>query len=109
MLNARAASRRPTVGVAATLMLVGGVDMKVIQETLGHSALAVTSDTYTSVLPEIARNAAEATVAVVPRRTPSKQVGRPSGTQETNLDGGVSGGFPVKNETPQVDRGLSAV
>lgn len=57
--------------VAATLMLTAGIDMKVIQETLGHSALATTSDLYTSVLPQLAKAAAEATVAIVPRKTPT--------------------------------------
>ena len=34
---------------------------------LGHSTITLTADTYTSVLPEIARAAAEATAAVIPR------------------------------------------
>ncbi|MBP2321398.1 hypothetical protein JOF56_001783 [Kibdelosporangium banguiense] len=95
--------------IAATLMLAAGIDMKIVQETLGHSALAVTSDTYTTVLPQIARAAAEAVVAIVPRRAPTKTAGHPTGTQEINSTGGVSADSPVKNETPQVDRGLSAV
>ncbi|WP_167369604.1 site-specific integrase [Amycolatopsis orientalis] len=61
--------------VAATLMLAAGIDLKVVQETLGHSSWVVTRDTYTSVLPELARSAAEATVALVPRRkTPGRWV-----------------------------------
>ncbi|MFI9452734.1 tyrosine-type recombinase/integrase [Amycolatopsis sp. NPDC052450] len=40
--------------VAATLMLLAGIDLKVVQETLGHSSWVVTRDTYTSVLPELA-------------------------------------------------------
>ncbi|MEU4801320.1 site-specific integrase [Actinosynnema sp. NPDC023587] len=63
--------------VAATLMLAASVDLKVIQETLGHSTLATTSDLYTSVLPEVANAAAEATRSIVPRR---KTLGHPSGT-----------------------------
>jgi integrase len=56
---------------AATLALAAGVDMKVIQEMLGHSSITLTSDTYTSVLPEGGRAAAEAAVLLVPRqRTP---------------------------------------
>jgi hypothetical protein len=31
-----------------------GADLKVVQETLGHSSIVLTCDTYTSVLPEIA-------------------------------------------------------
>jgi integrase len=55
---------------AATLMLAARIDMKVIQETLGHSALSTTSDVYTSVLPEVAQAAAEAVAAIVPRGVP---------------------------------------
>jgi integrase len=32
---------------AASLMLAAGVDMKVVQETLGHSSLVLTANTYT--------------------------------------------------------------
>lgn len=35
-----------------------GVDIKIVQEMLGHSSRAVTSDTCTIVLPELARAAA---------------------------------------------------
>jgi hypothetical protein len=37
---------------------------------LGHASIAITADTYTSVLPEVAREAAEAAVRLVPRRRP---------------------------------------
>ena len=57
---------------AATLALASGVEMKVVQDMLGHSSITITSDTYTSVLPQVARSAAEATAGMVPRapRTP---------------------------------------
>ncbi|MFJ2186408.1 tyrosine-type recombinase/integrase [Kitasatospora sp. NPDC087861] len=51
---------------AATLALAGGVDMKVVSEMLGHSSIKITSDIYTSVLPEIAKDAAEAAAKLVP-------------------------------------------
>ncbi|ONH25237.1 hypothetical protein BL253_28120 [Pseudofrankia asymbiotica] len=54
---------------AATLALAGGADMKVVQEMLGHSSVAFTSDIYTSVLPQIAFKAAEAAARLVPRAT----------------------------------------
>jgi len=66
--------------VAATLILQANIDLKVVQETLGHSSWVVTRDTYTSVLPELARSAAEATVAVVPRR---KTHGHPGASGDT--------------------------
>ncbi|WP_431926330.1 hypothetical protein [Nonomuraea jabiensis] len=38
-------------------MLAAGVDLKVVQETLGHVSSTFTRDTYTSVYPEVARTA----------------------------------------------------
>jgi integrase len=57
---------------AATLALSAGVDIKIVQEMLGHSSRAVTSDTYTTVLPELARAAAEATATLLPLPTTTK-------------------------------------
>ncbi|MDL4775210.1 MULTISPECIES: tyrosine-type recombinase/integrase [Thermomonosporaceae] len=50
---------------AATLALAAGVELKVVQEMLGHSSIVLTADTYTSVLPEVAHKAAEKTAAHV--------------------------------------------
>ncbi|MEV0386866.1 tyrosine-type recombinase/integrase [Nonomuraea sp. NPDC050643] len=50
---------------AATAMLAAGVDIKIVQETLGHKTSAFTRDTYTSVYPEAAAAAAEATAALL--------------------------------------------
>ncbi len=44
-------------------MLAAGVSMKTVQETLGHSSLVLTANTYTSVYPEVATAAAEAAAA----------------------------------------------
>lgn len=52
---------------AASLMLAAGVPAKVVQETLGHSTIGLTLDTYTSVYTEVAAEAAEAAAALVPR------------------------------------------
>jgi hypothetical protein len=46
-------------------MLAAGVEMKVVQETLGHTSSAFTADTYTSVFPEVAKAAAEKTAALL--------------------------------------------
>jgi len=45
---------------AATLMLRAGVHPKVVSERLGHSTIAITLDTYSHVLPDMQRDAAEA-------------------------------------------------
>ncbi|MEU8324150.1 site-specific integrase [Nonomuraea sp. NPDC048881] len=74
---------------AATAMLAAGVDIKIVQETLGHKTSAFTRDTYTSVYPEAAAAAAEATAAFLtgpavpaPRPVPSGRVATdPVGTE----------------------------
>lgn len=53
---------------AASLALQAGVPMKVVSEQLGHSSLAITADTYTSILPAVAKAAAEAVAGIIPRR-----------------------------------------
>jgi integrase len=64
---------------AATLALAAGTDMKVISAMLRHSSIKITADTYTSVLPEVAREAAEAAARIVPRQA-----------QPDHASGGVS-------------------
>jgi integrase len=63
---------------AATLMLAAGVDVKVVSDTLGHSDTRITRDIYQSVLPQVSKNAAEATAKLVPlrRRTAAEEVMR---------------------------------
>src|SRR5439155_15686728 len=50
---------------AATLLLAAGHHMKVVQETLGLSSITIAADTYTSVLPELARRSAEDVAALI--------------------------------------------
>ncbi|MGS2619877.1 tyrosine-type recombinase/integrase [Micromonospora sp. LZ34] len=50
---------------AATLARAAGADLKAVQDQLGHATIALTADTYTSVLPESQREAAEATARLV--------------------------------------------
>jgi hypothetical protein len=50
---------------AASLALSAGVDLKVVQEMLGHSNIVLTADTYTSVLPDVAHAAAEKVAALI--------------------------------------------
>jgi integrase len=53
---------------ASSLALEADVDINVAQELLGHSSSVLTRDTYTSVSPRPAKEAAERTAAMVPRR-----------------------------------------
>jgi integrase len=43
----------------ATMALKAGVPAKVVQERLGHSSVTITLDTYSHVLPNMQRDAAE--------------------------------------------------
>jgi integrase len=54
---------------AATYLKAAGADIKDIQETLGHSSITITGDTYTSVIHELdaERAKADAAAALVPR------------------------------------------
>jgi integrase len=45
---------------AATQALAAGVDMKTVSDLLGHSTITITADTYTSVIDDLKRAAADA-------------------------------------------------
>lgn len=45
---------------AATLLLRAGVHPKIVSEMLGHSAISITLDTYSHVLPDMQREAVDA-------------------------------------------------
>jgi len=64
---------------AATLALASSTDLKVIQQMLGHSSIVTTADTYTSVLPETAHRAAQATADMVIKAARSAPGSRPGG------------------------------
>ncbi|MGW8436798.1 site-specific integrase [Nocardiopsis sp. NPDC055879] len=52
---------------AVTLALAAGVELKVVQAMLGHASIVLTADTYSTVLPQVAREAAERTAWLVLR------------------------------------------
>ncbi|WP_328561366.1 site-specific integrase [Streptomyces coelicoflavus] len=57
--------------VSATLTHGGGGDIHTVKETLRHSTITLTSDTYTSLLPELDREVAEKAARLVPRSRPA--------------------------------------
>ncbi|MFI6637900.1 tyrosine-type recombinase/integrase [Nonomuraea fuscirosea] len=62
---------------AATLALAAHTDLKVVQAMLGHASIVLTADTYVSVLPEVAHQAARETARLVLEAAPA--LGRPLG------------------------------
>ncbi len=65
--------------VAATLTHGGGGDIHTVKATLRHSTIALTSDTYTSLLPELDREIAEKAAGLIPRaRVPKPAAPEPS-------------------------------
>jgi hypothetical protein len=52
---------------AASLRLKAGADISVVSKVLGHSSVAITSDTYAHLLEGVGREAAERAMALVPR------------------------------------------
>jgi hypothetical protein len=52
---------------AATLALAAGVDLRTVQDMPGQCSIALTAGTCISVLPEVARNAAEKVAALILR------------------------------------------
>ncbi len=52
---------------AASLLLAQGVQPRVVMETLGHSQISVTMNTYTHVMPVLLRDAAEKMDAIFSR------------------------------------------
>ncbi|MEO3873987.1 site-specific integrase [Nonomuraea sp. B12E4] len=62
---------------AATLALAARIDLKVVQAMLGHASIVLTADTYVSVLPEVAHQAARETARLV--LNAASALGRPLG------------------------------
>ena len=54
-------------------MLAAGVDIVVVSKRLGHSSVAITSDTYTHLLPGAGSAAAARAWALVPRDSGASQ------------------------------------
>ncbi|NGO45814.1 hypothetical protein G6048_27980 [Streptomyces sp. YC419] len=57
--------------VSATLTHGGGGGIHSVKETLRHSTITLTSDTYTSLLPELDREIAEKAAKLIPRSRPA--------------------------------------
>ncbi len=87
----------------ASLMLAAGVPLAVVSKRLGHSSLALTSDTYSHLLGGVGRSAAEAAAARVPR-VPSKSIAsgceNDAGPAPREVKGQVTRCAPPGTRTP---------
>jgi integrase len=75
---------------AATLALASRTDLKVIQQMLGPSSIVTTADTYTSVLPETAHRAAQATADMVTKAARNVPGAKRGGTTVTHIPDAVT-------------------
>ena len=75
---------------AATIALASRTDLKVIQQMLGHSSIVTTADTYTSVLPEAAHRAAQATADMIIEAARSVPGARLGGVPVTHIPAAVT-------------------
>jgi integrase len=96
---------------AATLIHAGGGDLHTIKETLRHGTITLTSDTYTTLLPEVDRDVSEAAARLVPRARSGKIIGTagltsgsPASRNEKAPQPGKFGG----SAKVQVNRGFTA-
>lgn len=79
---------------SASLGLAAGETLVEVSKRLGHSQLAITADTYTHVLPVVARASSEARAAIIPRSGAARRAARmPS---PSAADGDVPTSCPPK-------------
>ncbi len=64
-------------------MLAAGVDIVVGSKRLGHSSVAITSDTYTHLLPGVGSEAAAKAWSLVPRADDASQRVREQGVSSS--------------------------
>lgn len=73
---------------AASILLAADYDLKVVQETLRLSSITIAADTYTSLLPDLARQSAEDAAIILNapahrRRSPGARTKTPLGVART--------------------------
>jgi len=62
---------------AACLAHAAGADLKTIQQQLGHATIAITADTYTTVLPATQRHSANATAKLLRKASGPRPAAKP--------------------------------
>jgi integrase len=96
----------------ASLMLAAGVPMAVVSKRLGHSSIAITSDTYSHLLEGVGLQAATAAAELVPRgdRRTQNEPSPAVEAAELESDQGITAGQAVRRQglEPRT-RGLGVV
>jgi integrase len=86
---------------AASLALAAGADLKTVQALLGHASIVLTADTYTSVLPELLADSAEATARLVLAHAARKPNRRPRTAARSTSPKSAA---PAPNRQPEPKR-----
>jgi integrase len=76
--------------------LAAGVDISVVQKRLGHSTSTLIRDTYTTVLDDLAREAADAVAAIIPRKAAGRRQPERLSTLRTPF--GLLAGWPANRQ-----------
>jgi len=88
---------------SASLGLAAGVAMKVVSERLGHSAIGITADLYTHVVPAVGQDAADAIARMVEAGDAARAA---YVANETPATGGQPAAPPQESAPKEVNRQL---
>jgi integrase len=85
---------------AASMMLASGLDIALVSKRLGHSSISITADTYSHLLENVDREAADRTAALMAAHRAPKTAGDQSVTSPLESAGApdLEGGDPPRSE-----------
>ena len=89
---------------AATLMLIAGVNPKIVSEMLGHTSVAITLDRYSHVMPTMQAETVRRLDGVLSRKLRVRRIPRPrkspDSRSESGLDGEIGTAYRNRGEPP---------
>ncbi len=97
---------------AASLRLAAGIDIAIVSKQLGHSAIALTVDTYSHLLDGVGRQAAERAMALVPRarrdqpddscdQSVTKRTAAPAPVADSDVETAGQPGWAARGSNPE--------